>query len=90
MPEIEFRVGGVVRVVPAVERETLLECALRQGVNAPYSCLEGVCGTCEAKLLEGDVNEQGHGGIRGEGERVLTCQARIREGCARVTVDYGP
>lgn len=33
--------------------ETLLNCARRAGLDPPYSCEEGNCGTCMAKLTEG-------------------------------------
>lgn len=34
---------------------TLLEAARSQGLALPYSCLGGVCGSCKARLLEGEV-----------------------------------
>lgn len=33
--------------------KTILDTLLDNGVDVPYSCLEGVCGTCEARVLEG-------------------------------------
>jgi CDP-4-dehydro-6-deoxyglucose reductase len=35
--------------------ETVLEAAQRAGLALPYSCLSGVCGSCKAGLIEGDV-----------------------------------
>jgi CDP-4-dehydro-6-deoxyglucose reductase, E3 len=35
--------------------ETLLEAALHQGVNLPYGCKNGACGSCKGKILEGQV-----------------------------------
>lgn len=35
--------------------ESLLEAALRSGIDAPYSCSSGACGKCKAKLLLGSV-----------------------------------
>jgi CDP-4-dehydro-6-deoxyglucose reductase len=40
----------------AEEHETLLEAATRQGYTLPYSCRDGVCGTCKAKLISGQVD----------------------------------
>ncbi len=33
--------------------QTLLAALLDQGVQVPYACEEGICGTCEVKVLEG-------------------------------------
>lgn len=42
--------GKIVVVKPG---ETMLDALLDAGVDAPYSCREGVCGTCEVAVLEG-------------------------------------
>ncbi|MDP4230952.1 MAG: 2Fe-2S iron-sulfur cluster-binding protein, partial [Bacteroidota bacterium] len=39
-----------------LENETVLEAAKRVGLDAPYSCQNGSCSTCRAKLLEGKVH----------------------------------
>jgi vanillate O-demethylase ferredoxin subunit len=33
--------------------KTILDALLDEGVDVPYACTEGVCGTCETKVLEG-------------------------------------
>jgi ferredoxin-NADP reductase len=33
--------------------KTILDTLLDAGIDAPYSCTQGVCGTCETKVLEG-------------------------------------
>ena len=35
------------------EGKTILETVLDAGIDAAYSCMEGVCGTCETRVLEG-------------------------------------
>jgi ferredoxin-NADP reductase len=35
------------------EEESILEVLLKNGFNPPFSCREGVCGTCEVRVLEG-------------------------------------
>ena len=40
--------------------ETLLEAALRQGINLPYGCKNGACGSCKGKVLEGKVSHGEH------------------------------
>src|SRR5699024_11741889 len=35
--------------------ESLLDAALRNDLDAPYSCRAGVCSTCKAKIIEGEI-----------------------------------
>jgi ferredoxin-NADP reductase len=41
------------RTVFVPEHSTIIDALLAHGIAAEYSCLEGVCGTCETKVLEG-------------------------------------
>jgi len=43
--------SGVSIVVKA--GETILDALRGAGIDAPFSCAEGVCGTCEMRVLEG-------------------------------------
>jgi CDP-4-dehydro-6-deoxyglucose reductase len=36
--------------------ESILDAALGAGINLPHSCKGGACGSCRARLLEGQVN----------------------------------
>ena len=36
--------------------ETIIEAGLKHGYTLPYSCRDGVCGTCKGRLLQGTVN----------------------------------
>jgi CDP-4-dehydro-6-deoxyglucose reductase len=38
------------------EHETILEAALKHGYTLPYSCRDGVCGTCKGKVVSGQVD----------------------------------
>ena len=40
--------------------ETILEAALRQGINLPYGCKNGACGSCKGKVVEGQVQHGQH------------------------------
>lgn len=40
----------------AEDNESVLSAALRQGINLPYGCRSGRCGTCKSLLLEGDIH----------------------------------
>ena len=35
------------------EGKTIIDTLIDNGIDAAYSCLEGVCGTCETRVLEG-------------------------------------
>jgi ring-1,2-phenylacetyl-CoA epoxidase subunit PaaE len=36
-------------------KETVLDSALEQGIELPYSCKGGVCSTCRCKMTSGEV-----------------------------------
>ncbi len=58
--------------------KTILEAAQDAGLDPPYSCTVGVCTTCRAKVLKGQVRMDEREGLSdGEIEDgyVLTCQA---------------
>lgn len=63
--------------VPMVPGETLLESARRAGLEPPFSCEQGNCGTCMAKLEEGHVTMRANEALEpdevAEGY-ILTCQ----------------
>ncbi len=40
----------------AIGKQTLLEAALAQGIELPYSCKAGVCSTCRTKMTRGEVD----------------------------------
>ena len=65
------------------DRETILHAGLRQGLNLPYECATGTCGTCRARVVSGDVDvrwKEAPGGARLKPEKgdILMCQARAR------------
>ncbi len=71
---VEFRRSG--RVVRCDPGSTLLEAALRAGVALPFSCGEGLCGTCKSTLLQGAVDMKHAGGIRPREiaqDKILVC-----------------
>ena len=37
------------------DQPSILDCASAAGLEVPFSCTSGVCGTCRAKLVEGQV-----------------------------------
>ena len=62
----------------AVNGENVLDAGLRHGVDLPFSCKGGVCATCKARLLEGQVQMDLDQALRPEeieNGYILTCQA---------------
>lgn len=57
---------------------TLLDAAMRAGADLPFSCKGGVCSTCKAKILEGEVDMDVNYGLEPDevaAGYVLTCQS---------------
>jgi NAD(P)H-flavin reductase/ferredoxin len=53
--------------------ELLLDAALNNGIDLPYDCRSGHCGTCCVRVVSGEV----HGGEGSEPGIVHACQCRI-------------
>ncbi|KAL5210911.1 hypothetical protein ABZP36_006534 [Zizania latifolia] len=49
--------AGESRVVEVEEDETILERALDEGIDVPHDCKLGVCMTCPARLVAGEVDQ---------------------------------
>ena len=56
--QVELKKSG--KTFTVENDETVLEAALRQGINLPYGCKNGACGSCKGKLLEGKVRHGDH------------------------------
>ena len=46
------------RQIPVPAGKTILDALLDAGVDVPFSCKEGVCGTCETPVLDGDPDHR--------------------------------
>jgi ring-1,2-phenylacetyl-CoA epoxidase subunit PaaE len=71
------------------QKQTVLEAALKQGIDAPYSCQGGICSSCLARITNGTV-EMKKNSILTDGEiaegLILTCQAHPTS--PEIYVDY--
>ncbi|WP_108671740.1 PDR/VanB family oxidoreductase [Peribacillus acanthi] len=75
-------------IVEVDQDKTLLEALIEAGINAPYSCRVGCCGTCELKVVEGEIDH--YDSFYDEEERncqnrILTCVSRAKSN--RLVVD---
>jgi ring-1,2-phenylacetyl-CoA epoxidase subunit PaaE len=71
------------------QKQTILEAALKQDIDAPYSCQGGICSSCIARITEGEAKMR-QNNILTDGEvaegLILTCQAHPTS--ASVVVDF--
>lgn len=78
-----------VLTIPLKSDTTILDAALKQGADLPFACKGGMCCTCKAKLLEGEVEMDVHWGLEHEEIEqgyILTCQSHPKT--EKVVVDF--
>ncbi len=71
------------------EGDAILDAALKNGADLPYACKGGVCCTCRAKLVEGEVDMDVNYGLEPEEIEqgfILTCQSHPRT--EKVVIDF--
>ncbi len=82
---------GSTRVIEMAKKgETILEAALAASLDAPYACKAGVCSTCRAMVLEGEVEMETNHALEDYEVRqgyVLTCQCHPLSDHVVVTYD---
>ena len=69
--------------------ESVLDAALKQGADLPFACKGGVCCTCRAKLIHGQVDMDANYSLEPdelEAGFILTCQSHPRT--AEIVVDF--
>ena len=72
------RVAGSDIAFPCEPREFVLDAAERAGYSMPSSCRKGVCSTCEAGLLDGEVEQRGRGRRTARDGVALMCRSQPR------------
>ncbi len=84
--EMELARSGV--VVPVGSDTTILEAVRAAGVEAPSSCEMGFCGTCETKVLSGEIDHHDDlltAAERAAGNTMMICVSRAA--CPRLVLD---
>lgn len=74
----------------AYSGESVLDAALGQGADLPYSCKGGVCSTCRARLLQGAVEMDANYALEKdelEAGYILTCQSHPRTPTVMISYD---
>lgn len=88
--EARVTLGGETRSLVIPPETSLLEAALGENIDAPFACKAGVCSTCKAKVLEGEVEMIANHALEDyevEAGFVLTCQC-YPVSDAKVVWDY--
>lgn len=88
---VSFQLDGLSGSIesPQSAKETILNAALRARPDVPFACAGGVCGTCRAKVVEGDYEMDENYALEADevaAGYVLTCQTRATGDS--ITVDY--
>ena len=84
MKKFEVTLSGSGKTFRVRQGENILAAALRQGVMLPYSCKNGTCGSCKARLEHGEVHYPFHPPLALERSDIadgytLLCQAEPLE-----------
>ncbi|GAB7070483.1 ferredoxin--NADP reductase [Mycobacterium hodleri] len=85
--ELEVDLDGHVHHLRWPRQSTLVEVLLAAGVDVPYSCREGQCGSCACTVTDGEVAMERADILQPEDLAdgiVLGCQARPVSDCVRV------
>ncbi|MES5488609.1 PDR/VanB family oxidoreductase [Bradyrhizobium sp. INPA03-11B] len=72
--------GKLIRIEPGTR---LLDALLAAGVEVPFSCREGICGSCEMTVLEGAIDHRDSvltDAERAEGKSMMVCVSGCRGG----------
>lgn len=84
--KVTFQTKAGIYDVDCENDENVLFAGLRNGLTLPYECATGTCGTCRARVHEGDVDlawteAPGLSYVKQEKREVLLCQAKAHGEC---------
>jgi ferredoxin len=69
------------RTVAVPRGETILDVLLDAGVNVSFSCSEGICGTCQTKVIDGIPDHRDTfltDGEKAENSKIIICCSRSK------------
>ena len=88
--KIEISLQGETHTIDYIDGTTVLESALEAQLSPPYSCMDGACMACVAKVTSGLVYQNDMGILTEdyiEGKECLTCQARPISNQVKINFD---
>jgi len=80
--QVELTDSGL--VVDVNTDESMLDALRAAGIDVPSDCEEGLCGTCEVAVEEGDIDHRDKvltAAERQSNDRMLSCCSRAQGGC---------
>ena len=86
--EVEFALSGITAAIP--RDKSILAVAEENGIDAPYSCRQGTCGSCETAIAAGQAD---HRDLvipveeRDLNRSLMICVSRNAPGCRRLVLD---
>lgn len=86
--EVTIKIMGDEHVIEVTDKP-ILETALSQGIELPYSCQSGLCTACMCKVAEGEVGMEFSDGLTPEQQEegfVLTCVGHPKSD--KITLDF--
>ncbi len=89
---LRFADGEVLELHNVSPEATIFEQAKAAGVSLAHDCLNGTCGTCKCRILQGAVKyniDRSHLAlVEGSNDEVLVCQARTTSGSLELSLPY--
>jgi cytochrome P450/ferredoxin-NADP reductase len=79
--EVELKDSGF--TVNVASNETMLDALLASGVDISFDCCEGLCGSCEVEVTDGDIDHRDMvltRSERAENSRMMACCSRSQSG----------
>ena len=90
MADVDIIVDGTrTRLKMPLDTPNILDFALASKIDAPFSCKDGICSTCRAKVVEGEVEMGDVHGLEDDEIKagyILTCSSRPKS--KRIVIDY--
>lgn len=86
---LDIILGGIRRTIDGHRNDTVLDAASAADLEVPFSCTGGVCATCRARVVDGEVDMAVNYALQPwelDAGFVLTCQSRPTT--PTVTIDY--
>ena len=85
--EVVCSTSGVTLTVP--DGRSVLDVLNEAGIEIPCSCQQGICGTCETRVISGEVDHRDSilsSAERAENQTMMTCVSRAKAG-SRLVLD---